>query len=89
MVVIHDLNGRGGRDLGGCDLGGHSNCTFGLQGCQNFPGTLQHDQIESWYMTLEAKKQYMVYVCSMGINHMDAKLGETVHLEVRIVLKWF
>ena len=31
----------------------------------------------------------MVYVCSVGINAMDVKLGEAVHLEVRIVLKWF
>ena len=27
----------------------------------------------------------MVFVCSMGINDMDVKLGEAVHLEVRIV----
>ena len=29
---------------------------FGLQACQNSPGTLQYDWIESWYMTSEAKK---------------------------------
>ena len=27
----------------------------------------------------------MVYVCSMGFNAMDVKLGEAVHYEVRIV----
>ena len=31
----------------------------------------------------------MVFVCSMVINDMDVKLGEAVHLEVRIVLMWF
>ena len=40
-------------------------------------------------MTSEAKKKYMVYVCSMGINAMDVKLGQAVDLEVRIIKKWF
>ena len=40
-------------------------------------------------MTSEAKKEYMVYVSSVAITAMDVKLGEAVHLEVKIVLKWF
>ena len=30
----------------------------------------------------------MVYVCSMGFNAMDVKLGEAVYYEIKIALKW-